>query len=82
KRGKIINHIRLVTNNQRAQRFGQVQTNVCKKIPSMWIYKMLLKDQHQDSNMVSHCSTSMARQCLTLPSRQEAVLSLWYGHSY
>ena len=31
--------------------------------------------------MVPHRSTNQARQCLTSLSRQEAVLSLLYGHS-
>ena len=87
---KKINHIRLVTNNQRAKKISQVQTKVCKKIPSIGftkcckrqqIYKMLQKNNTRDSNVVPHRSTSLARQCLTSLSRREAVLSLWYGRS-
>lgn len=38
------------------------------------------KNNTWDSNVVPHHSTNQARQCLTLLSRWEAVLSLLYGH--
>ncbi len=84
KMGKNLNHIRLVTNNQRAKKIGQVQTKVCKKIPSIRIYKMLqnnIRFTKCCKRTTPHCSTSLAWQCLTSLIRWEAVLSLWYGRS-
>ena len=40
------------------------------------------KNNTQDSNVFPHHSTNWSQQCLTSQSRQEAVLSTLYGHSY
>ncbi|KAL7475521.1 hypothetical protein ACHAW6_001432, partial [Cyclotella cf. meneghiniana] len=40
------------------------------------------KNNTRNSNIVPHHNTSLARQCLTLLSRQEAVMLLRYGHSW
>jgi hypothetical protein len=39
------------------------------------------KNNTRDPNMFSHRRTNLARLCLTLLSRREAVLSLWYDLS-
>ncbi len=43
--------------------------------------KIKQKKNTRDSNVVPYRSTNLAGQCSTLLSRQEAVLSLWYGRS-
>ena len=42
---------------------------------------MRLVNNTQDSNVVPHHKTNWAQTSLTSLSRQEAVLSCWYGRS-